>query len=89
MRSLGHNPTQSELEDMINEVDLDGNGSIDFSEFLAVMSRQKPVTDDEVNREAFRTFDRDGDGSISVDDLKHAMLKLGMCFLFYKYWTVC
>lgn len=30
MRSLGQNPSESELQDMINEVDTDGDGTIDF-----------------------------------------------------------
>ena len=30
MRSLGQNPSESELQDMINEVDSDNNGTIDF-----------------------------------------------------------
>ena len=30
MRSLGQNPSESELQDMINEVDADNNGMIDF-----------------------------------------------------------
>lgn len=38
MRSLGQNPSESELQDMINEVDADNNGTIDFpgtSEYLS------------------------------------------------------
>ena len=30
MRSLGQNPSEAELQDLINEVDADGNGTIDF-----------------------------------------------------------
>jgi calmodulin len=30
MRSLGQNPTDQELSDMIDEVDIDQSGSIDF-----------------------------------------------------------
>ena len=40
MRSLGQNPTEAELADMINEVDADGNGTIDFPEFLSMMARK-------------------------------------------------
>jgi Ca2+-binding EF-hand superfamily protein len=43
MRSLGQNPTEAELQDMINEVDADQNGTIDFSEFLNLMARKMKV----------------------------------------------
>lgn len=43
MRSLGQNPTEAELQDMINEVDADGNGTIDFPEFLNLMQRKMQV----------------------------------------------
>ena len=41
MGSLGQNPTEAELQDMINEVDADGNHTIDFPEFLNLMWRIK------------------------------------------------
>ena len=34
LRSLGQNPTPEELEDIVNEVDVDNSGTIDFPEFL-------------------------------------------------------
>jgi Ca2+-binding EF-hand superfamily protein len=37
MRSLGQNPTDAEIEDMINEVDSDRNGTIDFEGLLYLM----------------------------------------------------
>ncbi|TPX15109.1 calmodulin [Thyridium curvatum] len=55
MRSLGQNPSESELQDMINEVDADSNGTIDFPEFLTMMARKMKDTDSEEEiREAFK-----------------------------------
>jgi calmodulin len=78
MRSLGQNPTEAELLDMINEVDADGNGTIDFPEFLSLMARKMKDTDTEEELiEAFKVFDRDGNGFISAAELRHVMTNLG------------
>ncbi|URD87531.1 hypothetical protein MUK42_26602 [Musa troglodytarum] len=59
MRSLGQNPTEAELQDMINEVDADGNGTIDFPEFLNLMARKMKDTDSEEElKEAFECLTR-------------------------------
>merc|ERR1712226_1151361 len=78
MRSLGQNPTAAELQDMINEVDADGSGTIDFPEFLSLQARKMKDTDTEEELiEAFKVFDRDGSGFISAADLRHIMTNLG------------
>ena len=78
MRSLGQNPTEAELQDMINEVDADGNGTIDFPEFLTMMARKMKDTDSEEEIvEAFKVFDKDGNGFISAAELRHVMTNLG------------
>ena len=78
MRSLGQNPTEAELQDMINEVDADGNGTIDFPEFLTMMAQKMRDTDSEEEiKEAFKVFDKDGNGYISAAELRHVMTNLG------------
>lgn len=77
MNSLGQNPTNTELRDMIKQVDTDGNGSIDLSEFLDMMAcRMKQTDSEEEIKEAFRLFDKDGDGQISVSELRCVMANL-------------
>uniref|UniRef100_A0A4X2KJ65 Calmodulin like 3 n=1 Tax=Vombatus ursinus TaxID=29139 RepID=A0A4X2KJ65_VOMUR len=78
MRSLGQNPTEAELKNMIGEIDTDGNGTIDFPEFLSMMAKKMKDTDSEEEiREAFRVFDKDGNGLVSAAELRHVMTKLG------------
>jgi calmodulin len=78
LRSLGQNPSEADLQDMLNEVDTDGNGTIDFHEFLTMMARKIMDTDSEEEiKEAFKVFDKDGNGFISAAELSHVMTHLG------------
>ncbi|XP_057791534.1 calmodulin isoform X2 [Salvia miltiorrhiza] len=84
MRSLGQNPTEAELQDMINEVDADQNGTIDFPEFLNLMARKmklrhvmtnlgEKLTDEEVE-EMIKEADVDGDGQVNYEEFVRMML---------------
>ena len=46
LNQMGQNPTEQELKDMISEVDADRNGTIEFSEFIDMMSRQQREVSD-------------------------------------------
>ena len=40
MKALGENPTEDELQNLINKFDDDGTGLIEFTEFLCLMVTQ-------------------------------------------------
>ncbi len=75
---MGQNPTEAELKQMISEVDADGNGLIDFAEFVTLLARKMNNSDKDAEiREAFNVFDKDGSGKISKDELRSIMKSLG------------
>eukprot|EP00092_Neocalanus_flemingeri_P032668 GFUD01035533.1.p1 GENE.GFUD01035533.1~~GFUD01035533.1.p1 ORF type:complete len:154 (+),score=62.38 GFUD01035533.1:119-580(+) len=78
LKNLGQNPVETELSDMINEFDVDGNGTVDFDEFLVMMSKQMQDKDsDDELRQVFKVFDRDGNGLITVEELMQVLKTLG------------
>uniref|UniRef100_A0A7E4ZRT7 Calmodulin n=1 Tax=Panagrellus redivivus TaxID=6233 RepID=A0A7E4ZRT7_PANRE len=80
MRTLGLNPTEEELLNMVNEYDVDGNGKIDFAEFCKMMKEMNKETDQELIRLAFKVFDKDGNGYITAQEFKHFMTTMGEKF---------
>lgn len=63
---------------MTNEIDPEGKGLVDFPEFLSLMARRMKCNDGEEELiEAFRVFDREGNGKIKVAELRHVMSNLG------------
>lgn len=78
MRSLGQNPSEEELKLMIDEVDYNKDGTVDFKEFLGLMARQMQDADtlDELI-DAFKVFDKDGNGVITSHELRYVMTNAG------------
>ena len=77
LRSLGQNPSENELRDMVNEIDEDGNGSIEFMEFLILLtSKVKEMTREEEITEAFKILDRERDDYITIKEIKYFMRKV-------------
>ena len=66
-------------------LDADGNGAIDFPEFLALMSKNLDDCDPEdILKESFKVFDRDGSGFIGVSELDRVFKLLGQDFKDYE-----
>eukprot|EP01083_Nonionella_stella_P005602 16227_1 len=79
MDTLGIHASQEEIDLMINEIDQNNDGEIQFDEFVAVMSRKVNAnyTAEEVI-EAFQIFEGDApSGHISLDSLKGALSTYG------------
>ena len=78
MRNFGKNPNEEELQTMMEAADADGSGTIDFEEFVVMMTNklEEQELENELH-EAFECFDRDGDGSISCKELRFIMTTLG------------
>ena len=45
MRSIGQNPTEDEILEIVMESDLNGDGTIDFKEFVEMMQRKSSEAD--------------------------------------------
>merc|ERR1711937_458587 len=80
LRMLGQNPSEQELQEMVDEVDEDGSGTIDFDEFTQMMTKQLaaealesiPERPEKELAEAFRIFDLKVDGYIDCEEIKAA-----------------
>lgn len=77
MRSLGQSPNETELRDMIKEVDVDLSGTIDFEEFKALLISRQGDRKSRLKL-AFSVFDENSSGQITVDELHNVMSQFGL-----------
>lgn len=77
--SLGIKVEERKIKTMIAAADLNQDGVIDFNEFVQLI---KPIMPKDANisdeiMKAFRVFDRNGDGYVTAEELRIALLNLG------------
>merc|ERR1711918_155218 len=81
MRALGFEVKNEELKKMVSDVDNDGNGTIEFAEFLEMMTGVAEELgeniDDEELQDMINQADRDGAGEINLDEFYRIMKKKG------------
>ena len=67
MRRAGQNPTDIEVQDLINKID-DGSGTLDFNDFCVVIKEKNKELDSETHfKDTFRAFSKDDEGMNEFD----------------------
>ncbi|XP_077442089.1 calcium-binding protein 1b isoform X1 [Vanacampus margaritifer] len=81
MRTMGYMPTEMELIELSQQINMNLGGHVDFEDFVELMGpKLLAETADMIGvkelRDAFKEFDANGDGQISTAELREAMKKL-------------
>lgn len=78
MRHMGLVRTKEQIEAMIASTDVDGNGKIEFDEFVRMMAGKMLTTDGEAELEqAFKLLDADSSGYVTESEIRNLLTKLG------------
>ncbi|KZV22397.1 calcium-dependent protein kinase [Dorcoceras hygrometricum] len=75
---LGSKLTEAEVKQLMDAADVDGNGTIDYIEFITATMHRHRLEREENLYEAFQYFDKDNSGFITRDELETAMQEYGM-----------
>jgi len=70
MELYGENDGKNIASNIFNNLDLDGSGKISYDEFLSAMISSKKVVTEERLEKAFKMFDKDNSGKLSVNEIK-------------------
>ncbi|KAF5472793.1 hypothetical protein F2P56_009481 [Juglans regia] len=74
----GSRLSESEVKQLMEAADVDGNGTIDYIEFISATMHRHRLERDEHLFKAFQYFDKDSSGYITKDELENAMKEYGM-----------
>ncbi|KAL3632722.1 Calcium-dependent protein kinase 33 [Castilleja foliolosa] len=75
---LGSKLTEAEVRQLMDAADVDGNGTIDYIEFITATMHRHRLEREENLYKAFLYFDKDSSGFITRDELETAMQEYGM-----------
>mmetsp|Transcript_140048 Transcript_140048/g.447901 ORF Transcript_140048/g.447901 Transcript_140048/m.447901 type:complete len:133 (+) Transcript_140048:3-401(+) len=62
-----------DLQQIVDSLDTEGNGTINYTAFLAATTERRYNVLDDVLKAAFDVFDKDGDGKISAEELREVL----------------
>ncbi|KAI5330899.1 PREDICTED: calcium-dependent [Prunus dulcis] len=75
---IGSRLSEAEVRQLMDAADVDGNGSIDYIEFISATMHRQRLERDEHLYKAFQYFDKDSSGYITRDELEAAMKEHAM-----------
>ncbi|AEE76375.1 putative protein kinase CAMK-CDPK family [Arabidopsis thaliana] len=78
LAKLGSKLTEAEVKQLMDAADVDGNGSIDYIEFITATMHRHRLESNENLYKAFQHFDKDSSGYITIDELESALKEYGM-----------
>ena len=64
---------ENEADDIMKKADLNGNGEIDYTEWIIATNSRNEMFDDSRLKIAFEFFDKDNSGTISREELRNVM----------------
>merc|ERR1711962_182508 len=71
LNAMGFRPSKEELKEILEEIDKDGSGKIEFGEFCQLYAKFLPEEPDEAElKEAFLFFDKEESGFITTDQFR-------------------
>ncbi|KAL1812485.1 hypothetical protein ACET3Z_022550 [Daucus carota] len=73
LRKVGSQLAEPEIKLLMDVADVDGNGVLNYGEFVAVTIHLQRMENDEHFRKAFTFFDKNGNGYIELDELRDAL----------------
>jgi Ca2+-binding EF-hand superfamily protein len=81
LRAMGFRPSKEELQEILLEIDEDGSGEIEFGEFCQLCAKFLIEEPDEETmkrelKEAFRVYDKEANGFISMGVLREIIAEL-------------
>ncbi|MCO5563432.1 hypothetical protein L7F22_017074 [Adiantum nelumboides] len=74
----GSNLAEHEVRQLMDAADVDGNGTIDYLEFISATMQMNKMEKGDHLFSAFQYFDKDGSGYITMEELEEALTKHGM-----------
>ncbi|XP_042389435.1 calcium-dependent protein kinase 1-like isoform X1 [Zingiber officinale] len=76
--NLGIKITESEVQQLMEAADVDGNGCIDYMEFITATMHMNRMEKEDHLYKAFQYFDKDQSGYITVEELEQALMDYNM-----------